>query len=404
MKRWFVIFILLLGAVIGVAAQESTDPFALYEGIPFGRTADGAFVLGSPDAPITLVEFADFMCPHCQDYHSTITQFIAQYVKTGLARFEYRLYPIVHPTYSVYTAQLAECVEEQLSGGFWPAGDILYGLATAGQIGPDTSNVLGDALGISAEKLDACIETAVQYETDLGVGESMGVSGTPTTLIRNAAGELGWAYFNEQPMNRGGLPLAALEAIVTAENPEEFLLIPRSLLASLVGEDSCDAPCWRDITPGETTFSGLADVIRADRQFYEIGEQTNPEGAQYLTWLSLNSGIEEPNFIASDNEGVVEIISILEFSKLTLGQVLSVQGDPDYALASRNNSGAILYTFFPDRSMVLLTFIGADSELGIDSSVIGAQFFSETRFKDLLTSAVPAEWVGFDGLDTYLQE
>src|SRR5215207_4842489 len=32
------------------------------------RLSDGGFIIGDPDAPITIVEFADWACPHCQDY------------------------------------------------------------------------------------------------------------------------------------------------------------------------------------------------------------------------------------------------------------------------------------------------------------------------------------------------
>src|SRR5690606_690163 len=119
----------------GVVAQDAPiDYFARYEDIPQSRTEDGAFVLGDPDAPVTIVEFADFMCPHCQNYETTVHDFIEQYVTTGQARFEYRLYPIVHPTYSVFTAQIAECADVQRDGAFWASHDLLYDLASDGLI------------------------------------------------------------------------------------------------------------------------------------------------------------------------------------------------------------------------------------------------------------------------------
>lgn len=404
MKRGLMLLLVMLCVGMSVSAQVP-DPFAPYEGIPFERTADGAFILGDPDAPITVVEFADFMCPHCQNYHSTVTQFIEQYVKTGQARLEYRLFPIVHPTYSVYTAQLAECVEQQREGAFWPASDVLYNLAEAGDIGPETAEVLGDALDMSGEKLEVCAAEAVQHETDLALGESMGVSGTPAVLFRNSAGELGWAYVNEQVYNRGGLPLEALELIITAESPDNLVLVPRSQLVGLVELEGCVAPCWRDIVPGESDFTGVVEVIRADRQFYEIGEQDETDGAQLVSWQSINSGIGEPSFIISDAEGVVDVISILEVSTLTLGEVLDVQGQPEYALASRNNNGgAIVYTFFPEKTMIVLSFAVLEDGLTPEATVIGAQFFSETRFKELLTAAVPANWEGFEALEEYFQE
>jgi len=85
--------------------------------------------------------------------------------------------------------------------------------------------------------------------------------------------------------------------------------------------------------------------------------------------------------------------------------VLSVQSEPEYALAiNNNNGGAILYTFFPAKSIVVVSFMAVEAGLTAETSVIGAQFFSEPRMKELLTSAVPAEWIGFEGLASYFQE
>ena len=87
MKRFplLILAALLALAVLPAAAQE--DYFALFADIPQSRTEDGAFVLGDPDAPVTIVEFADFMCPHCQAYQTTVNRFIEQYVATGQAKF-----------------------------------------------------------------------------------------------------------------------------------------------------------------------------------------------------------------------------------------------------------------------------------------------------------------------------
>ena len=52
-----------------------------YSGIPQTRSDDGAFVLGEADAPITIVEFADFLCPHCQTYHATMQKVIVRGLK-----------------------------------------------------------------------------------------------------------------------------------------------------------------------------------------------------------------------------------------------------------------------------------------------------------------------------------
>lgn len=198
----------VIGAIIFllglVPASAQVDYFARYSGIPQSRSEDGAFVLGAPDAPVTIVEFADFMCPHCQDYQATVHDFIEQFVATGMARFEYRLFPIVHPTYSAFTAQIAECAEVQRDGAFWAAHDLLYDLAADGQIGPDTPEAVAELLEISPDKLESCLETAVQHEIDTSLGESLGVNGTPAITVRLPDNTIGWAFLRESVPESAG--------------------------------------------------------------------------------------------------------------------------------------------------------------------------------------------------------
>src|SRR5690606_3161075 len=101
--------------------------------VSFSRGEDGAFIMGDPDAPITLIEFTDFACPHCQRYQPTIDQFIATYVNTGRARLESRVFPTAGGQQTAVAAAAAECADEQVAGAFWQARELLFAYAMAGQ-------------------------------------------------------------------------------------------------------------------------------------------------------------------------------------------------------------------------------------------------------------------------------
>jgi protein-disulfide isomerase len=77
--------------LLAVAPSDSS-PFARYTAIPQNRLEDGGFVLGNPEAPITVIEFADFACPHCQEYSPAIHDLIDEFVATGKAKLEYRMF------------------------------------------------------------------------------------------------------------------------------------------------------------------------------------------------------------------------------------------------------------------------------------------------------------------------
>ncbi len=103
-----VVVVVVVVAIIAIAlsgAQSGGD--VDYASIPQFRTADGGFVLGNPDAPFTVIEFADFYCPHCQEYHPEIQKFLTNYVATGKAEFEYRIFPTAGGQLSYYTGQVS---------------------------------------------------------------------------------------------------------------------------------------------------------------------------------------------------------------------------------------------------------------------------------------------------------
>lgn len=171
--------------VIVMSSQSSFSSGTVdYSEIPQAQLADGGFVLGNPEAPITIVAFEDFLCPHCQAYESITEQFISKYVATGLARFEYRFFPAVDATYSPLAAQFAECADILTPGSFWDAHDTMYELASASRFTNSTPRTFADRMGIPYTDLLECSSDAEQVDIDTQLGQQLGVTGTPTIMIR----------------------------------------------------------------------------------------------------------------------------------------------------------------------------------------------------------------------------
>lgn len=169
-----------------VEAREVT----IFASIPQSRTEDGGFVLGSPDAPITIVVFADFLCPHCQDYESALTPFIEQYVAAGQARLEQRFFPVVDPTFSVLAIQLAECAESIRPGSFWDARAILFDLAAQERFNAGTAAKFAAQIGIDEALLLQCTPTATQVQIDTALARQLNVGGVPSVWMRAADGKI----------------------------------------------------------------------------------------------------------------------------------------------------------------------------------------------------------------------
>lgn len=183
-----------------------------YAGIPQTRLEDGGFLLGDPNAPVVVIEFADFLCPHCQDYEETTERFIQTYVVTGQAAFEYRMVPIVNEILSPLSAQAAECAGEQ--GAFWPGRQLLFQLAADQQIDENVALLTANRLGLDAAAMQACMETARQFLADAQLAGQMGVTGTPAMMVRVDGSRPQWISIQGQVLDRGGLPYEVLEQVV----------------------------------------------------------------------------------------------------------------------------------------------------------------------------------------------
>jgi hypothetical protein len=168
-------------------------------------------------------------------------------------------------------------------------------------------------------------------------------------------------------------------------------------------DSACDAPCWREIVPGETEIDVVAAMIRADRQNVEISVTTLQNGNDAVSWKTFDSELNDSNFIVAGADGTVEAISLLDIADFGLGDVIAVQGEPDYALAIPNDAeSALFYAIYVEKSLIVLGFITAETGLSEETAVVGAQYFSPVAMADVLNQGELAVWTGYDGLEAYI--
>jgi protein-disulfide isomerase len=211
-----IVAVAVIGVIIVIALSGQTQSAGIdYASIPQSRTEDGAFVLGDPDAPITLVEFADFACPHCMDYHATIQQFVRDYVITGQARLEYRMFPTAGGERSAFAGRVAECADELQPGSFWQVYELMYTLAETGRYN-DAGRITAETLGVPYSTLLDCTNTADQVVTDTNFGRNRGVSGTPAIMVRYGGGEADWIRLNNVVYDRGSVDYSILQSLMSS--------------------------------------------------------------------------------------------------------------------------------------------------------------------------------------------
>ncbi|NTW02556.1 MAG: thioredoxin domain-containing protein, partial [Oscillochloris sp.] len=108
------ILILGFGIVYALRSRTSSDARAALTA-QIGRTAEGYYYKGSPDAPIKVVEYADYQCPGCGEFDRTLAPLIDRdYVATGKVQFIYHELPLtsIHPNAQA-AAEAARCAGDQ---------------------------------------------------------------------------------------------------------------------------------------------------------------------------------------------------------------------------------------------------------------------------------------------------
>ncbi|MCB9450089.1 MAG: thioredoxin domain-containing protein [Anaerolineaceae bacterium] len=188
-----------------------------YSQIEQARLDDGGYVLGSPDAPITIVEFSDFLCPHCQEYEPVIEQFVRDYVATGQARLEYRMFPVIDAQLSVLTAVMVECADTINPGSFWDAHAAMFELLSLQRYNTLTPFRFAARAGLDFDALSECVAiTSPQITVDAALGDSVGVTGTPAVRMRLGDGELVPVEYEGTVYDRGGVSYDILAAVTEA--------------------------------------------------------------------------------------------------------------------------------------------------------------------------------------------
>lgn len=122
--------------------------------------------LGDKDAPVTVVEYASFTCPHCATFHNNVLPEIEKnYVATGKVRFIFR--EAYFDKYGLWASLMARCGGEMRYFGI---SDILMNDQGAWLGEGDPTKVvenlrrIGLTTGLTNEELDACFSDSDQVQ------------------------------------------------------------------------------------------------------------------------------------------------------------------------------------------------------------------------------------------------
>jgi protein-disulfide isomerase len=202
--------VLIAGAIIfvnlhpGAAAADANLPASTV--VPPPSASD--HIIGSPTAPVVLIEYSDFQCPYCSLVYPTIKKIVNE--SNGQVAWVMRNLPLdsLHPE-ARPAALAAECIAEQAGNkGWWQFADDIFGdqqnlgnaryLAEAGKIGVNMAQYLSC---VSQKKFND------KLDTQSGEAYAAGAQGTPFTIV--------YGNGKSVPLS-GALPDAQFRAVIKA--------------------------------------------------------------------------------------------------------------------------------------------------------------------------------------------
>ena len=168
---------------------------------------------------------------------------------------------------------------------------------------------------------------------------------------------------------------------------------------SLITQQPCGAPCFHDITVGQTTFTDALSKLRADSAFANIQSQDNPKAANW----AAQGGDTCCQLSADQNTGIVNGLLLKVAPKMTAQQVVDKYGEPKYvSTVDYTDKEVAVALIFPEKGLVVWTSPGdANSSLQASSPVVLVVFLDPKDWDKVLDTATLQGWNGFQPYNTY---
>lgn len=177
-------------AALWLARSGDDGPMEIPLSIADTEADAGAGVAAGPeDAPVTLIEFADFQCPACAQFYAFSGRLIKQnYVdRGGTVRWVYYDFPLDQHPNAVPAALAARCAGEQ--GRFWAMHDLLFANQATWAPKEDARGdfeEMADEIGLDRGAYRECMREGRYLDkifASAKYGQRLGVSSTPTLFM-----------------------------------------------------------------------------------------------------------------------------------------------------------------------------------------------------------------------------
>lgn len=166
---------------------------------------ENAEVRGPKDAPVQVVEFADYECPYCQKVYPELDKLQREF--PGKVSLIYKDFPLPMHSRAQKAAEATRCAGEQ--GKYWELHDLLF---QSRKLDVDQLKQHARTLKLDGAKFDQCLDSgaeAAAVKKDQDEGKHLGLSGTPSFFVNG--------HFMSGALNYDALKQATQEQLAAPE-------------------------------------------------------------------------------------------------------------------------------------------------------------------------------------------
>lgn len=182
-----VLALVVVGILVLVNRDSSSDlPEIAAVTVPDASIPRDGMTLGSPDAPIKLVEYGDYQCPFCAQFNENgMPSLLADYIATGQVQMTFVPFSFLGDE-SIRAAEAAACAADQ--GLFWEMHEGIYGNHAGeneGAYSRDRLRIIAGNAGLDLDAFDKCMDEGKKslVQEFNQQTQQAGVTSTPTFSI-----------------------------------------------------------------------------------------------------------------------------------------------------------------------------------------------------------------------------
>jgi protein-disulfide isomerase len=172
---------------------------------------DTDYIRGNPNAPILVIEYSDYDCPFCKNFHDTMNRIMEEYGVSGKVGWVYRQFPLeqLHPN-APRISEAAYCVGE-LGGSdaYWKFSDLIF---NEREINAPTNMTrlpeFATTAGVDKTKFNECLNSGKfkdKVQASIAEGAAAGAQGTPYSIV---------TVGGQQAVINGAQPYAVVKQII----------------------------------------------------------------------------------------------------------------------------------------------------------------------------------------------